>query len=421
MFTSGSLFSGVGGWDRAVEMCGGKTLWFSEIEPYPIAVFHSHFPEAKWVGDISKVDVESLESVDVITFSSPCQNLSIAGNGTGLNGAESGLFHEAIRVVKEMRAKYGKPRFVIWENVTGAFSSNKGEDFRVVIEELCRIKDPEISIPKPDKWQQAGCVLGDGYSIAWRTFDAQYWGVAQRRKRIYLVADFGGDCAGEVLFERKGLSRDFKTGKRAEQDSTRSSTNCVGETSTGIGIDGYNFAITGDVSSTLGVNCGMSTGRNGVICCSVENYGNDSRIRIREDGSVQTLTSRMGTGGNNTPMALCVGNGQLHSVDPEPIAKTLNTMHDQQAIIEAGRIRRLTPVECARLQGMPDDWGNLKEFNPEDNELWNSVRGDNYTIEQNMKWYNRLHSNSAEYKAWGNGLAFPPTLYVIEGIEEQYI
>lgn len=392
MFTSGSLFSGVGGWDRAVEMCGGKTLWFSEIEPYPIAVFHSHFPEAKWVGDISKVDVESLEPVDVITFSSPCQNLSIAGNGAGLKGSESGLLHQAIRVIKEMRAKYGKPRFAIWENVTGAFSSNKGEDFRVVIEELCRIKQPEISIPKPDKWQQAGCVLGDGYSIAWRTFDAQYWGVAQRRKRIYLVADFGGDCAGEVLFERKGLSRDFKTGKRAEQDSTRSSTNCVGETSTGE-----------------------------VVCYSVENYGNDSRIRIREDGSVQTLTSRMGTGGNNTPMTLCVGNGQLHSVDPEPIAKTLNTMHDQQAIIEAGRIRRLTPVECARLQGMPDDWGNLKEFDPEDNELWNSVRGDNYTIGQNMKWYNRLHSNSAEYKAWGNGLAFPPTLYVIEGIEEQYV
>lgn len=387
MFTSGSLFSGVGGWDRAVEMCGGKTKWFSEIEPYPIAVFHSHFPEAKWVGDISKVDVESLEPVDVITFSSPCQNLSIAGNGAGLNGSESGLLHQAIRVIKEMRAKYGKPRFAIWENVTGAFSSNKGEDFRVVIEELCRIKQPEISIPKPDKWQQAGCVLGDGYSIAWRTFDAQYWGVAQRRKRIYLVADFGGDCAGEVLFERKGLSRDFKTGKRAEQDSTRSSTDCAGKT----------------------------------ICYSVENYGNDSRIRIREDGSVQTLTSRMGTGGNNTPMALCVGNGQLHSVDPEPIAKTLNTMHDQQAIIEAGRIRRLTPVECARLQGMPDDWGNLKEFNPWDNELWNAVRNGNYTVDQNMKWYNRLHSNSAEYKAWGNGLAFPPTLYVIEGIEEQYV
>ena len=390
-FTSGSLFSGVGGWDRAVEMCGGKTKWFSEIEPYPIAVFHSHFPEAKWVGDISKVDVESLEPVDIITFSSPCQNLSIAGNGKGLSGEESGLLHQAIRVIKEMRAKYGKPRFVIWENVTGAFSSNKGEDFRVVIEELCRIKQPEVSIPKPDKWRPSGYILGDGYSIAWRTFDAVYWGVAQRCKRIYLVADFGGDSAGEVLFERKGLSRDFKTGKRTEQNSTGSSTNYTGMTST-----------------------------REVICYSVENYGNDSRIKIREDGTVQSLTARMGTGGNNTPMALSVGNGQLHSVKPEPIAKTLNTMHDQQAIIESGRIRRLTPTECARLQGMPDDWGYLKEFNPWDNELWNSVRGDSYTVDQNMKWYNRLHNNSAEYKAWDNGLAFPPTLYVIEGIEEVY-
>ena len=398
-FTSGSLFSGVGGWDRAVEMCGGKTKWFSEIEPYPIAVFHSHFPEAKWVGDVSKVNVDNLEPVDVITFSSPCQNLSIAGNGKGLSGSESGLFHEAIRVAKEMRAKYGKPRFVIWENVTGAFSSNKGEDFRVVIEELCRIKDPEVSIPKPDKWRPSGYILGDGYSIAWRTFDAVYWGVAQRRKRIYLVADFGGDCAGEVLFERKGLSRDFKTGKRAWQESTRDSTKDSGTSVFGVGIDGYNFAVTGDVSSTLGVNCGMSTGKNGVICYSVENYGNDSRIKIREDGTVQSLTARMGTGGNNTPMAISVGNGQLHSVKPEPIAKTLNTMHDQQAIIESGRIRRLTPTECARLQGMPDDWSALKEFDSYDNELWNVVRNGNYTVDQNMKWYNKLHSDSAEYKA----------------------
>lgn len=390
-FTNGSLFSGVGGWDRAVKMCGGETKWFSEIEPYPIAVFHSHFPEAKWVGDISKVNVDNLEPVDIITFSSPCQNLSIAGNGKGLSGEESGLLHQAIRVIKEMRAKYGKPRFVIWENVTGAFSSNKGEDFRVVIEELCRIKQPEVSIPKPDKWRPSGYILGDGYSIAWRTFDAVYWGVAQRRKRIYLVADFGGDCAGEVLFERKGLSRDFKTGKRTEQNSTGSSTNYT-----------------------------RATGTREVICYSVENYGNDSRIKIREDGSVQSLTARMGTGGNNTPMAISVGNGQLHSVKPEPIAKTLNTMHDQQAIIESGRIRRLTPTECARLQGMPDDWSALKEFNPWDNELWNAVRNGNYTIEQNMKWYNKLHSDSAEYKAWGNGLAFPPTLYVIEGIEEVY-
>src|SRR5699024_3964655 len=156
-----------------------------------------------------------------------------------------------------------------------AFSSNKGEDFRVVIEELCRIKQPEVSIPKPDKWRPSGCILGDGYSIAWRTFDAVYWGVAQRRKRIYLVADFGGDCAGEVLFERKGLSRDFKTGKRAWQEPAGGSTNYTG-----------------------------TTGTREVICCSVENYGNDSRIKIREDNTVQSLTARMGTGGNNTPMAI---------------------------------------------------------------------------------------------------------------------
>ena len=162
----------------------------------------------KHLGDITKI--KNADPVDCVTFGSPCQDLSIAGKRQGLNGERSGLFIEAVRIIKEMRGNSnGKyPTFAVWENVPGAFSSNKGEDFRVVLEELARIKEPEVSIPRPEngKWAKAGSICGDGWSIAWRTFDAQFWGVPQRRRRIAVVVDFGGQRAGQVLFERAGVS-----------------------------------------------------------------------------------------------------------------------------------------------------------------------------------------------------------------------
>lgn len=162
----------------------------------------------KHLGNITKIHNPPV--VDCITFGSPCQDLSIAGKRAGLAGERSGLFMEAVRIIKEMEEQSGGlgPTFAIWENVPGAFSSNKGNDFHAVLEELARIKEPEVSIPRPEngKWAKAGFICGDGWSIAWRTFDAQFWGVPQRRRRIAVVVDFGGQRAGEILFERTGVS-----------------------------------------------------------------------------------------------------------------------------------------------------------------------------------------------------------------------
>ena len=178
----------------------------------------------KHYGNITKIKGSDVPLVNIITGGSPCQDLSVAGKRAGLDGERSGLFMEQIRIVKEMRNESLRqlqmqgtddisrciPRFMVWENVPGAFSSNKGEDFRCVLEETARIIDKDAVIPMPNngKWTPSGCIMGDGWSIAWRVHDAQFWGVPQRRKRIALVADFGGQSAPEILFKREGMSRD---------------------------------------------------------------------------------------------------------------------------------------------------------------------------------------------------------------------
>ena len=164
------------------------------------------------LGDITKIHGDEIEPVDCITFGSPCQDLSIAGRRAGLAGERSGLFVEAVRIIKEMRkATNGMyPTFAIWENVPGAFSSNNGEDFRAVLEELACVEQPNAAIPGPPRggrWSKAGAIAGNGWSLAWRQLDSQYFGVAQRRKRIALILDLGGQRAGEILFERTSLSR----------------------------------------------------------------------------------------------------------------------------------------------------------------------------------------------------------------------
>ena len=213
----GSLFDGSGGFPLAGFLCDIEPVWASEIEPYPIAVTKSRFPHVKHLGDISKINGAEIEPVDIITFGSPCQDLSVAGKRAGLkhedNGDDettrSGLFMEAVRIIKEMRrATNGKyPRWICWENVPGAFSSNKGEDFKIVLEEIIKIVEPTAVMPEVPRfgWAYADSYVGNGWSLAYRVFDAQYWGVPQRRRRIYLVADFGGECAREILFEREGL------------------------------------------------------------------------------------------------------------------------------------------------------------------------------------------------------------------------
>lgn len=225
MMTLGSLFDGIGGFPLAAVHCGGVPVWASEIEPFPMRVTKLRFPDMIHVGDITKLDGAKLPPVDVICGGSPCQDLSVAGLRKGLAGERSGLFMDQVRIVKEMRAEderrgvsddFIRPRYLVWENVPGAFSSANGEDFRAVIEEIVHIKDSTCHVPRPDtgRWESAGAaILGDQFSLAWRVLDAQYWGVAQRRRRIFLVADFGGLTAPKILFEQERLPGDSAEGQ----------------------------------------------------------------------------------------------------------------------------------------------------------------------------------------------------------------
>lgn len=210
--TMASLFDGSGGFPLASILSGITPIWASEIEPFPIRVTTKRLPQMKHYGDVTKIKGDEVEPVDIITFGSPCQDLSVAGKRNGLDGERSGLFHQAMRIVKEMREKDRKngrtnehirPRYIVWENVPGAFSSNKGDDFRCVLEEVCKVREPDISVPQSEKWTNAGLIMAEGYSVGWRVLDAQYWGVPQRRKRIFLVADFAGGVLSKYYLSPK--------------------------------------------------------------------------------------------------------------------------------------------------------------------------------------------------------------------------
>ena len=589
----GSLFDGSGGFPLAGVLCGVEPCWASEVEPYPIAVTRERFPNMKHLGDISKINGAEIEPVDIITFGSPCQDLSVAGKRAGLkheaNGDEettrSGLFMEAVRIIKEMRrATNGKyPRFALWENVPGAFSSNKGEDFRIVCEELIKIVEPSAVVPDVPKggWAYADSFVGDGWSLAWRVFDAQYWGVPQRRRRIHIIADFRGECAREVLFEREGVRGYFAQGGASWQGTPTDAqgSTCAddreGETAgrgrglDAVGFDGYNQSLTGDKAIsirtkadnehqpcvilptpyTMKERAGCAGGGKGPLiqkdksatlatsndqylfqpvddknCYSIENHPADSRVNIDKSGKVQTLTSRMGTGGGNVPMVMtpysksararskddattwkeskvantlntfdlgevrtnelivegdiipeepviCLQGNGIDRADTagcngkgwkEDTSYTLNTIdrpavafcvadHPTPKVDEKGKsftlnardykaplvavapphyiVRRLTPTECARLQGFADGWGHIEKkdsLTDEEYKFWLEVRNTHaaingkkvqeYTEKQMLTWYNKLWTDSAEYKMWGNGIALPPALYCLQGI-----
>ena len=307
--TLGSLFDGSGGFPLGGVLAGITPKWASEIEPFPIRVTTARFPNMKHYGDISTIDGSELEPVDIISFGSPCQNLSVAGKREGLDGDRSSLFYEAIRIVKEMReATNGKyPRYIVWENVPGAFSSNRGEDFKAVLTEICKVKDEQVSISKPAKWENAGRIMGDGYSVAWRLLDAQYWGVPQRRQRIYLVADFDGGSAGKILFESEGLSGYSAQGFKSWQNAANGITEGIGE--------------TGSQDSLM-----------------FENHSQDTRYR-GPLAVAQTVSSTYGTGGNNQPFVVqtpktlkvrcgCEGGGKGALVQ-DNLSATLSTNNDQ--------------------------------------------------------------------------------------------
>jgi DNA (cytosine-5)-methyltransferase 1 len=229
--TLGSLFDGIGGWLASATDYGIKPLWSSEIERFPLAVTHQRFPDVEQIGDIRNLDGGVIPPVDIICMGSPCQGLSLAGKREGLEDDRSGLFREATRIIREMRqATDGKyPRFVVWENVPGAFSSNKGMDFRSVLQE---IGQTEIPMPENGKWANAGMAELPECEIAWRVLDAQYWGVPQRRRRIFLVADFATDgrCAAEILFEPESVSGNTSEGESQREGAAEGTERSIGAT-----------------------------------------------------------------------------------------------------------------------------------------------------------------------------------------------
>lgn len=430
-----SLFDGSGGFLLAGEMCGIEPVYASEIEPYPIAVSKSHFPNVKHLGDICKIKGSELEPVDIITFGSPCQNMSIAGNREGIKHitigsnetTQSGLFIEAIRVIKEMRlATNGVyPRYAVWENVCGAFNSNKGEDFRTVLEEFIRISEPNAVMPKVPKagWAYADCISGNGWSIAYRTFDAQYWGVPQRRRRIYLVADFRGGRAKEILFEQEGLrGHTAQSGTQGQE--------IAGDIGNGIKADDRKRnCLTAYSFDSLSSNSMKS--KNPFSGCRV--------VEVSKTLDTSTPDPSKNQGGIAIVQKVVVydarGNGD-GKLCPTITGDHNNRITDYTALCCEEKpvvldyiVRRLTPTECARLQGFPSKWGFLdakEDFTEEEYKFWLEVRNTyakinskaekDYTKAQILIWYNKLHTDSAEYKMWGNGIALPNALYVMQGI-----
>ena len=219
MIKLGSLFDGISGFPYIAQRLGIKPVWASEIERAAIAISKKHFPKMEHLGDITKIDGSQIEPVHVVTFGSPCQDLSVAGRGKGLDGERSGLFREAVRIIREMRVATDRvyPRFALWENVPGAFSSNGGQDFRAVLSELA---EAEVPMPQSGKWATAGMVELRDRRIFWRVLDAQYWGVPQRRKRIFLVTDFGNKCGPEILFKPESVRGDIEESNQAEKEAS---------------------------------------------------------------------------------------------------------------------------------------------------------------------------------------------------------
>ncbi|WP_340083785.1 DNA (cytosine-5-)-methyltransferase [Siminovitchia sp. FSL H7-0308] len=489
--TLGSLFDGSGGFPLAGLLCGINPVWASEIEPFPIRVTTKRIPQMKHLGDISMLRGDKIPPVDVITFGSPCTDLSIAGKRAGLDGEQSSLFYQAIRIIKEMRCKTnGKyPKYAVWENVCGAFSSNKGQDFRSVLEEFCKIKEESVAITKPDKWEHAGEIVGENFSLAWRVLDAQYWGVPQRRKRIFLVADFNGQSASKILFESESLSGNFTKSGETRKRITTSIEDSFGAASELCLNDqgGSRMDVTNGKTATLRAQSNHPP-------LVFENHGRDARVKGPIEVA-QTVLSVYGTGGNSQPFILeksktfdvrftsegtanvranvyessisrtidTSGNvpdsnqggiavvavqseGDKKNKTPifsasknshfthakEEVANTLvaTDYKDPPLINEPNRIvRRLTPTECARLQGFPDEWcSNLGTDEPTEDEIlfWTEVWETHRKVigkskrpktrKQIIKWLNQPHSDTAEYKMWGNGVALPCVHFVLKGI-----
>lgn len=389
----------------------------------------------KHLGDITKIDWYFVEPVDAVAGGSPCQELSAAGKRAGLAGERSGLYMEQIRCVKELRdadirrgrtGQFVRPRYMVWENVPGAFSCGnpKGADFATVIEEIIKIAEPDADVcvvPPSGGWTKSGCYYdSDGrWSIAWRVHDAQFWGASyyndagvpvelgtpQRRKRIALVADFGGLSAPEILFERKGLSGHFEQSGAQREETARSS----GEGVEGaIGIDLYNQTTTGTVAKSLN---SVATDADHVPCVMITEpicvEMTSTKNTIILDGICPTLTARMGTGGNQVnavmgfPMGFRAENTKCYTETATTICNGTRPGFCTGVIDSVNMVRRLTPLECERLQGFPDGWTDIGE--------WIDSKGKRHK-----------EADSPRYKALGNSIALPFWCWLAKRISAQY-
>ena len=364
MMTLGSRFDGSGGFPLAGAMHGIKPVWASEIEPYHIRVTKARLPDMEHLGSVLDVEGDKIAPVDIITFGSPCQDLSVAGKQKGIHeGERSSLFFEAVRIAKEMRAhdratgRTGvdvRPRFLVWENVPGAFSSHQGEDFRAVLEALGGIAQDGVSIPRPPKgkWEHAGCVVGDGWSIAWRLYDAQYWGVPQRRKRIYLVADLASERAGKILFEREGLCGNPAAGGEAREGIANDAPGGAGGSCTAFHLQ--QDTINGNVSPCIG---GQHQATVGVVAAFKGGQGAKAGGIGYQEDVAPTLT--------HTPSGT---QGAPDVVYPS-VARTLTAEHDASPCIDRGQ-----NMLCYALKGNAIDRNTAQNGRP-----WSD--GASYTLD----------------------------------------
>lgn len=366
----------------------------------------------KHLGDITKIHGNKIEPVDCITFGSPCQDLSIAGRRAGLAGERSGLFMEAVRIIKEMRLSTNGlyPTFAVWENVPGAFSSNGGEDFRTVLEELARIAQPDVSIPRPSgrrgRWSKAGAIAGNGWSLAWRQLDAQHWGVPQRRKRIALVVDFGGQRAPEILFERTSMSGNPNESIKAWEATPRRSQASTSERD------------RGSESYTLKIRSGCEGGGKGAL---VQTEKSATLSTLQDQTLFQPVVYDARGNGDGKIVPTITGDHENRITDytaitlmGQPVVGTLLARDYRgvgladslsKCVVERKpnelqktvhyTIRRLTPVECERLQGFPDGYTDIGD--------WTDSNGKKHK-----------YADSPRYKALGNSIALPQWFWLVQ-------
>ena len=412
----------------------------------------------KHLGDITKIHGDQIEPVDCITFGSPCQGLSMAGKRLGFDDNRSVLFLDAARIIKEMRTATNAmyPTFAVWENGPGAFSSNGGEDFRAVLEELARVEEPNASIPRPSgrggRWSKAGAIAGNGWSLAWRQLDAQYWGVPQRRKRIALVVDFGGQRAAEILFERTSLSgnpcesipawktfartpeasvagydRMVESGNSITGDAESEGTGRSGGKGTGRVLESdhreTSTRCTEPAAYTLKIRSGCEGGGKGAL---VQTELSATISTLQDQTLFQPVVYDARGNGDGKIVPTITGDHENRITDYTAIAIERKTFNEQSFShykesdkcstlkAKAGNIgngsecliaekairwivRRLTPVECERLQGYPDGYTDIGD--------WTDSKGKKHK-----------YADSPRYKALGNSIALPQWFWLVQGM-----